>query len=242
MRFKYNIFFVFCFFYSLSFAYINIYPLAFDQRIDGMGAIRDFTLTNTTKKTVKYIVNIEKGKDNDMSSWTEVYPKTLTLKPGTKGEIKLYVRSPKNMPLGEYSAVLNVKELEVPTEKKDRKKVNVFTNLKVNIYGYIGKLDSSISLKNIKVIQTKNNLKLSGLVKNESLRRVNLEVLLGDSKENKTVLITEFKLRKGEEIDLSTLKIVLDKDTQVGDITKLKYIYFYEKGVGKFLKREIIGS
>lgn len=242
MRVKYTIFIFFYFFYSLSFSYINIYPLSFDQRIDGMGGIRDFTLTNTTNKTVKYMVNVEKSTSNDMSSWTEVYPKTLTLKPGGKGEIKMYVRSPKNAQLGEYSAVLNIKELEVPVEKKERKKVNVFTNLKITLYGYIGKLDSSISLKSFKIVKTKKSLKLNGIVKNESLRRVNLEVVLSNLKENQTMLVTEFKLKKGEEIDLSTLDIFLEKNDELVDFSKLTHIYIYEKGVGKYLKMEKIGS
>ncbi len=242
MKFKCSFFLFFFLLTSLSFAYVNIYPLSFDRRIDSMGGIRDFTLTNTTNKIVKYQINILRNSEKqDMSSWTEVYPRTLTLKPGAKGEIKMYTRAPKGTPIGEYCTVLNIKELEVP---KDKKAVNVFTNLKINLYGYVGKLDSSISLKNFKSFKGKNidDIKLNGVVKNESLRRVNLEIVLADSNEKNGILICETKLKKGEEIDLSNLKVFNDSKNQNKNYSKLEYIYFYEKGIGKFLKREKIGS
>ncbi|MGL5413963.1 MAG: hypothetical protein ACRDAH_14955 [Cetobacterium sp.] len=231
---------MFFFVFLFTFPYINIYPLSLDKRIDGMGAIRNFTLTNTTNKTVKYMIDIEKTPENDMSSWTEIYPKTLSLKPGAKGEIKMYIRSPKEAKMGEYSTILNIKELEVPIERKVRKKVNVFTNLKIKLYGYVGKLDSSISLIDFKV--NKNDFKLSGTIKNESLRRVSLEVVIADFKEKNPVLLAEFKLKKGEEMDLSTLNILLKRNNKEIDFSKLTHVYIYEKGSGKFLKREKMGS
>ncbi|MGL5595617.1 MAG: hypothetical protein ACRDDH_16905 [Cetobacterium sp.] len=243
MKFKSFFFF---FLTSVSFAYINVYPLSFDQRIDSMGGVKDFILTNTTNKVMKYQINILKNDDiNDMTSWTEIYPRTLTLKPGAKGEIKMYTRAPKGTILGEYSTILNIKELEVPKERKNKKKsVNIFTNLKIKLYGYVGKLDSSISLKNIKVFKGKNlsNINLNGVLKNESLRRVNLEIVLADSNEKNSILISETKLKKGEEIDLSNLKVFKDSRDEDQNYSKLNYIYIYEKGVGKFLKREKIGS
>lgn len=242
MKLKYfvSLFFMFS---VVSFAYINIYPLSFDQRIDGMGGVKDFVLTNTTNKVVKYQINILKNEDKqDMTPWVEIYPRVLTLNPGAKGEVKLYIRAPKGTSLGEYSTILNIKELELPKEKKEKKGVNVFTNLQIKLYGYVGKLDSSISLKNIKVFKDKKNkdIKLKGFLKNESLRRINLEIILADSKGENGILICETKLRKGEEIDMSNLKIY--KDIKDKNYLKLDYIYFYEKGVGKFLKKENIRS
>lgn len=245
MKFKCSFVLLFFLLTSFSFAYINIYPLSFDRRIDNMGGIRDFTLTNTTNKIVKYQINIlQNNEKQDMSSWTEVYPRILTLKPGAKGEVKMYIRAPKGTPIGEYSTILNIKELEVPKDKKDKKAVNVFTNLKINLYGYVGKLDSSISLKKFKTFKGKNinEIRLNGVLKNESLRRINLEVVLADSNEKNGILICETKLKKGEEIDLSNLKVFNDSKNQDKNYSKLEYIYFYEKGMGKFLKREKMES
>lgn len=240
MKFKSYLLLLFLLVYSLSFSYINIYPLFFDQRIDGMGGVKDFILTNTTNKVIKYQVNILKTEEReDMFSWTEIYPRVLTLKPGAKGEIKMYVRAPKNIVTGEYSTILNIKELEIPTEKKDRKKVNVFTNLNIKLYGYVGKLDSSITLKNVKVLKGKtiNDIKLSGVIKNESLRRINLEIILADSDGKNGMLIGETKLAKGSEVDLSNLKIIKSSESEKKYL-KLDTIYFYEKNIGKFLKKE----
>lgn len=225
---------------SLAFGYINIYPLYFDQRIDGMGGIKDFILTNTTSKTVRYQINIlNENRGLDMSSWTEIYPRTLTLKPGEKGEVKMFIKAPKGSLVGEYSTILNIKELGIPTEEKRDKKIDVFTNLKIKLYGYVGKLDSSISLENFKLIKENNKFHFVGKLKNESLRRIKLEIILADSNEKNGMLISEIKLKKGEEIDLSNLKIL---DISRIEDSRLNTIYIYEKGSGKFLKKERIAK
>lgn len=221
---------------KLTFSYINIYPLSFDKRIDGMGAIKDFILTNTTTKTVRYQIKIDKTNfENDMSRWTEIYPAVITLKPSQKGQVKMYTRAPKNAKEGEYKMVLNAKEMEVPRENgRDRKKLNVFTNLKINLYGYVGNLDSSISLRRVKAeIDSNSGLKLDGILKNTSLRRVNLEVIASDRKGKEQVLLSEFKLRADEEKELSELKLY-SNDKKI-DYSKLENIIVYEKEVGKEL-------
>lgn len=225
---------------SLAFGYINIYPLYFDQRIDGMGGIKDFILTNTTSKTVRYQIHIlNENRGLDMSSWTEIYPRTLTLKPGEKGEVKMFIKAPKGSLVGEYSTILNIKELGIPTEEKRDKKIDVFTNLKIKLYGYVGKLDSSISLENFKLIKENSKFHFVGKLKNESLRRIKLEIILADSNEKNGMLISEIKLKKGEEIDLSNLKIL---DISRIEDSRLNTIYIYEKGSGKFLKKERIAK
>lgn len=230
---------------SLCLGYVNVYPLSFDQRIDNIGGIKDYVLTNSTNKPKRYQINILEGDSSqDMSAWTEVYPRALTLKPGEKGQIKMYTRAPKGSLEGEYSAVLNIKELEVPKEKKEQNKINVLTDLRVKLYGYVGNLDSSISLKNSKFIKNRDvrEIKLNGVLKNESLRRINLEIILADSKEKNMILLSEVRLKKGEEIDLSNLKINPELEKILVKNSKLDTIYFYEKGVGKFLKKEKIRS
>ncbi|MGL5122599.1 MAG: hypothetical protein ACRC6K_00315 [Fusobacteriaceae bacterium] len=249
MKFKsYFLYFIFYIFFLLnffSFAYINIYPLSFDQRIDGMGGVKDFVLTNITNKVIKYQISVlENDGNNDMTSWTEIYPRSITLKPGAKGKIKMYTRSSRGAAQGEYSTILNIKELEVPKEIKEKKNtVEVFTNLKIKLYGYVGKLDSSIYLNNIKVFKGKNisDIQLNGVLKNNSLRRVHLEIMLSDSNEKNSILISETKLKKNEEVDLSNLKIFKNSKIEDKNYSKLKYIYIYEKGIGKFLKKEKIG-
>lgn len=67
---------------NFSYGYMNIYPLNFDKRIDGIGEVQEYTLTNITNEVKRYRVNIEKVEENDMSEWIEFYPKSLTLNPG----------------------------------------------------------------------------------------------------------------------------------------------------------------
>lgn len=227
-----------------SFAYINIYPLTFNQRIDGMGAVKDYILTNNTTKPLKYQIELEDSKDElDMTQWSEIYPKAVMLKPGEKKEIKMYIRSPKGVQEGEYSTILNIKELEIPSEANKNKKVRVFTNLKVKLYGYVGKLDSSISLESLYIFkgENKKDFKMTGKIKNESLRRIEIEIVLKDKSKKKEYLISEIKLKKGEEIEVSNLDLLLDK-LRVTDkeYKKINRICIYEKETGELLKEESI--
>lgn len=232
-----------CFFfglYSMSFGYINVHPISFDQRIDGLGAIRDFTLVNTTNRTLKYKIDILNSEnEKDMSAWTEVYPKVVTLGPGKKGEIKMYVKAPKNTAVGEYSTIFNIKELGIPSEKKSKKKLEVFTDLRLKLYGYVGELDAKISLTSFKISKGKNigDLKLAGIIKNTGLRRTSLEIVLSDKKEKEGILIGEVKLKKGEKIDLSTLGVMISKDKKISNYSGLDTVFIYEKGGMNCLKK-----
>lgn len=241
---KFILFFLVC---SInSFSYINIYPLSFDQRIDGMGAIEDYTLINNTDKTLKYLVGVEKDKDKfDMTQWCEIYPKAVVLKSGEKKEIKVYIHSPVESDIGEYSTILNIKELEVPNGKNIQNKLKVFTNLKLKIYGYVGDLKSSIIVENLNVFkgESKDELKLYGKLKNKSLRRIKLDIILkGESEEE--YLISECRLRKDEELDMESLNLLI-KNINLNNeqYLKLNKIYIYEQVTGKLLvEQKIIGS
>lgn len=241
---KIILFFLIC--YMNAFCYINIYPLSFDQRIDGMGAIEDYTLINNTDKTLKYLVGIEKDKDKfDMTQWCEIYPKAVVLKSGEKKNIKLYIHSPVGSNVGEYSTILNVKELEVPNGKNFQSKLKVFTNLKLKIYGYVGDLESSIITENLEVFkgQSKEELKVYGKLKNKSLRRVKLDIVLkGESGEE--CLISECRLRKNEELDMENLNLLAnDMNLNSREYTKLNKICIYEQATGRLLlEQKIMGS
>lgn len=223
----------FLIFSSFAFGYINIYPLSFDKRIDGLGGIKDFILTNTTNQKVRYQINIDPSLN--MSSWTEIYPRVITLAPGEKGEIKMYSRAPKETPIGEYSTILNIKELEVPTKNREKRQgVKVFTNLNIKLYGYVGKLDSSISLDKFNITKGKNinNLKIKGKIKNNSLRRIRLDFVLINSKNE--ILISEVKLKNNEVMDLSNLKL-LTHNINNKEYKSFNSFKIYEKETGKIL-------
>lgn len=126
---------IFIIFSKITFSYINIYPSKFEKNITN-GAKESFKLYNRTEKQVKYRIYLEEGKENDMSNWIEIYPRSITLKPLEEKEIRLLINTPKNAKLGKYKAKLIIKEIEVPGKKK-KEKVNFMTRLKLNMVGNI---------------------------------------------------------------------------------------------------------
>lgn len=131
----------------LAFGYTNIAPLYLDENIGGEGAYREYIVTNNTEKTLRYRIYCEEKKNYpDMTPWMEIYPSVLTLKAGSRGRIKLYVKAPKKTPEGEYISNLCLKEIEYPGENLG-KKLQVYTNLKIELAGYVGNDLGKISLR-----------------------------------------------------------------------------------------------
>ena len=127
---------------QLTFSYINIYPTKFEKNIT-KGVNESFKLYNRSEKEIRYRIYLEKGLENDMSQWSEVYPNSITLKPLEEKEIRLFVSPPKTAPKGKYKAKLIVKEVEIPNARKNNK-VNFFTLFKLNMTGYIGEENEKI--------------------------------------------------------------------------------------------------
>ena len=239
MKRNFFIFILYMLFCIDTFSYINIYPLTFDKRIDGVGEVEEYTITNITDRSVKYKITLDKNSDkNDMSDWIEVYPKSMALQSGEEGKIKVYINSPKGVNKGEYSAVLHIEELKVPRfENNNEKKLikdrnlKIYTNLKMKIYGYVGELEPQVQSENIKFELLKEQMDLSGIIKNSSDRRVYIEVLIGNEKEK--YLLTEKRLRVGERLNLKDINLL----SNVEDLKdkRLEYIYILEKRSEKLL-------
>lgn len=126
---------------SISYAYINLYPLEFNKDITH-GAGEDFTLYNRSTKTRKYRVYVEEveGK-NSMTDWIEIYPKSISLSPLKEKTVKIYVTTPADAPEGEYQANLVLKEVALPITQQDKeeqkKKTRVMTMVKLRLKGRI---------------------------------------------------------------------------------------------------------
>ncbi|MEG0235841.1 MAG: hypothetical protein RR523_04780 [Cetobacterium sp.] len=233
---KLIVFFIFCLLEVSSKAYINIYPLKFDKRIDKGGEVQEFVLTNITDKEQRYRVYVENdNKGNDMSKWSEIYPENITLKPGDQKKVLFFVKSPPNTKNGEYTAILGIKELEVPKSKKD-KTLKVLSNLKMTLYGYIGELSDKIQLKNIDIkINTGIITNLSGEVRNIGEKISEIEIYFG-SKKQKDQYIGEARIKVNEQIDLQDIEVDLSKFK----VDKNMYIEIYEKNEGKLLVKKKI--
>ena len=188
--FKYLIFFLLI---SIQlFSYTNIYPLTFDERIDGQGGYKEYTLTNVTNKTLRYKIYEEKIQDTfDMSKWVERYPKILTLKPGEKGKLNILVTSPKGTKNGEYLMNLCIKEIGYPSESL-KSEIEILTNLKIELAGVVGDLKPRLDLK-----INKNKV----FLKNIGDMRYTFELYLQDSKDKKS-FIQSVRLFSKEKKDI----------------------------------------
>lgn len=126
---------------SISYSYINLYPLEFEKDITH-GAGERFVLYNRTTKPRKYRVYVEEvaGKKS-MADWIEVYPKSISIDPLKEEEIRVYVSSPANTPQGEYQANLVIKEVALPITQQEKeeqkKKTRVMTMVKLRLKGRV---------------------------------------------------------------------------------------------------------
>ena len=187
-----------------SFAYINITPTTFDKRIDNEDGVSSFYISNSTKDTLAYRIYIEKtDSEYDMSDYIEIYPKSLKLKTGETKEIKMQINAPKTLKKGEYISNLVIKEVENPENrgKKFGAKLKIYTELKIEIAGYVGDIKQKFALKDIK----KTDGKLTGIIKNIGDRRAKVDLFLSNSK-NKSEndkYITSVRLLSNQEKELN---------------------------------------
>lgn len=193
-------------------AYTNISPLNFDERIDGEGGYKEYTLFNSTKNKLTYKIYPEKKQDNfDMSQWVELYPTVMSLKPGESKKIKILITSPNGLPKGEYLANLCIKEIETPGQQE--KNIKLFTNLKIELAGYIGDLKPILEIKKI----DKNDNIININLRNKGLIRGKFELYLQENGKNPKYLTTA-RIFKNEE---KLIKEVVPKDVNFKNKIKL---------------------
>lgn len=187
-----------------SFAYINIYPTTFDRAIDDGKGAKSFYLSNTTKYPVAYRIFMEKtGEKNDMTDWIEYYPKSIKLDVGETKEIKMQITAPNNLEKGEYISTLVIKEVENPLQKRDNNgaKLKIYTELRMEIAGYVGGVEPKFKIDNLKILDNK----IEGVIKNIGEIRSKVEVYLSDGKDEKYLGST--RLLVGGEKNLSEFKL-----------------------------------
>lgn len=205
--------FLFFLLIKITLGYTNIAPLYLDENIDGEGAYKEYILTNNTQKNLKYRIYVEKKENTlDMSEWTEIYPKVVSLKPGEGKRIKLFIQAPNNSPKGEYITNLCIKEVEYPQLNKNRQ-LQILTNLKIELAGFIGEKIGKIKIDKI----NKDEI----MIKNIGYKREKLSIYFIEK--NKNILyLGEARLFKGEKKSLKnsvfekngTIRIV-DKNDKI---------------------------
>lgn len=148
-----------------SFAYMQVAPINFDKRIDKGGAIQEFYITNPTAKEVGYRLYKEKSDNGlDMTSYMQFYPKSLKLKPGQSEKVRVYIEAPKEAKQGEYTAIMGIKEINIPgIEKKGNGSVIIYTDLKLELAGYVGNLKPNLEIKDLKLKNDELTFKISNI-------------------------------------------------------------------------------
>lgn len=213
-----NIFILFFLLAFNAFGYININPVTFDKKIDGKGEVQEYTLYNPTQNTLKYQMYLTDDEiERTMKNWIEIFPTTVTLKPGRSGKFKVFVKSPKGAPKGEYLVTVGIKEVALPKlGSQNTSTVQILTHLKMDLAGYIGELNPKLFLKDFSVTLKENNLNFHGLIANVGERRGTLDFYLAEAKGKNPIYIGNLRLLKGEKIEAAKLNQKLTKyDTKL---------------------------
>ena len=176
---------------SFSYCFTSINPTIFDKRIDDGGAIKEYYVSNPTNSEIGYRIYVEPSDGpNDMSKWIEYYPTSLKLKAGETKKIKIFVESPKDVKKGEYTAILGVKEIAIPMSlKSENAGVSIYTDLKLEIAGFVGDLKPEIKISELNV--ENNRIKFS--IKNIGKIRTKVEAYL-ESDGNEPLYLESFRL------------------------------------------------
>lgn len=197
---------------SLGYGYMNVDPVIFDKRID-KGAEQIYHITNPTGTSVGYRIYTEKAETGkDMTSWIEYYPRELKLNPGETGKVKVYIESPAGAEKGEYTSILGVKEVSIPDSEKGNTSVAIYTNLKVEIAGYVGNLTPKVDIIELK----KEGENLTFKIKNTGEIRTKVEAFLTSPNLKESLFIESFRLLQGHEKECSkTLKLTTQKSNNL---------------------------
>lgn len=214
---------------SLSYCFTSINPAIFDKRIDGGGAGEEYYISNPTNSEIGYRIYVEPSDSpNDMSKWIEYYPTSLKLKAGETKKVKVFIEAPQNVKEGEYTAVLGVKEVAIPMSlKAENAGVSIYTDLKLEIAGFVGDLKPEIEVSDL--IVAGNKVKFG--IKNVGEIRTKVEAYL-ESADNEPLYLDSFRLLQGKsksfETDLDLKKYQKDLKFVIYDLQNNK---LYEKPI-----------
>ncbi|MGL5277735.1 MAG: hypothetical protein ACRC8M_01460 [Cetobacterium sp.] len=143
---------------SYSFELQNIY---FNQRMDGAdGGYREFYIKNKYLTKQRYKINILPGSLKDASKFIEIYPKVITIEPQSKGTIKVFAKTPKDVKKQEYDFKLQFQPVNIPTLAKRKEGIisgtsNISIAPIIELNGYVGDINFNEALKfeNIQVMK-----------------------------------------------------------------------------------------
>ncbi len=161
----------------LSYGFYMI-PAGFDKRIDNGEGYMEYRFPNPGNKTIRYKFEALPGSAHrkDMSKWTEIYPKILTIKPEQTGVLKVFVEAPKGAAEGEYGFFLDAMPIEVIERgKAEEGQVAAGSAVKIRaaieLVGYVGDLKANVELVNKKIYEKDGKKYMDITLKNRTSKR-----------------------------------------------------------------------
>ncbi|WP_176892614.1 MULTISPECIES: hypothetical protein [Fusobacterium] len=202
---------------GLSTYAIEIIPPTFEYQLSVLGNTQDVTFFNRKDKPERVRISFRPFRqDSDekyLGKWGTIYPKVITVPPKGQRTVKFAIEPPAGLAKGEYRALLFMEELEQKALNSEGKvvlkegvtssQVNMLINLGVVVYGYSG---------------AKENLKVSGTVSNEKVKKDEIEFTLKNDGEitTKYILVYEGKRKDGSpKIEQREILVVEGYDEKI---------------------------
>lgn len=161
---------------TMSLAF-HVSPDGFGKRVDE-GAMQEYTFKNNTGKTIRYRFKIHPGKDGkSMHEWIEFEPKHMTIKNAESKKLKLFVKSPKGTPVGDYNFYLGVESITLPNALQGTKEgtaaagSTVGISINIEMIGWVGDLPAQLKLEKYDFYEKNGTLHMKGFVNNKTPQR-----------------------------------------------------------------------
>lgn len=174
---KKNIIIFLVFILNFTLYAFHMSPDGFQKRID-TGASQEYTFINNTGRPVRYKFDVLPGDSNkSMHEWIQFEPKYLNIDAGESKKLKVFAKSPKDTPIGEYNFFLNIQTLPIPNKIKITETGDVSTaprigfSVNVEMIGWVGDLPADLNFSNLKLYKDQDILKVKGLVNNKTKKR-----------------------------------------------------------------------
>lgn len=148
---------------------IGIAPTSFEISLD-KPETKEVTILNNTAEEMRVEVSPEKpenyNEEHYLGKWMRIYPKVVSVKPFGKQIVRFALRTPSDLPHGEYKSYLVFKEIpKKPVDeinKKENMKINInmLTEIAISIYGEKGNQNIIAEVKKINLKKDGNKIQL----------------------------------------------------------------------------------
>ncbi len=190
---------------------IEVAPSTYNYRIDQGGIAQDVLLLNENDKSERIKISFIKYRNDkeekSLGKWTTVYPKIVSINPGSRKTVKFSIEPPSELKKGEYRSLIFFEELEqraldfsggkVVVSTSPSSQINFMISLGVVVYGYVGDPNDLVVNGKIKKVKREGN-KITGIIQNN-----------GEITKPYTLIVTG-KNSKGFEEKITELRTVVE--------------------------------